>query len=117
MFHDDQVIKKFLELTSEFSTSLIDQDEDVEIDQNSYCFKNSIGGHDVIELKENFSLKDLVPLERPFFNNDTLLKPIIQSSQENILSCNIGTVENPKLIKLSKALSDEKRKRYIKLMK
>ena len=80
-------------------------------------FKNSIGGHDVIELKVTFIPKGLVPLERLFSDNDTLLKLTIQSSEENILSCNIGTAENPKLIELSKALSDEQRKIYIKLIK
>ena len=79
-------------------------------------FKNSIGGHDVIELKVTFIPKGLVPLERLFSDNDTLLKLTIQSSEENILSCNIGTAENPKLIKLFKAHLDEQIKIYIKLM-
>ena len=117
MFHDDKAIKKLLELTGEFSTSLIDQDKYVEIDENASCFKNSIGGHDVSELKGNFIPKGIVPPERLFSNSDTLLKPTMKSSEENVLSSNIGIADNPKLIKLSKALSDEQRRRYIKPMK
>ena len=104
MFHDNQEIRIFLEFTGEFSTSLINQVEDVWMDESAACFKNSIGGHDVIELKGNFIHKGRVPLERLFSNNDTLLKPTMQSSKENVLSCNIGTTDNPKLTKLSKAL-------------
>ena len=44
------------------------------MDENASCFKNSIGGHDVVELKGNYIPKGLVPLERLFSNNDTLLK-------------------------------------------
>ena len=87
VFHDDQEIRKFLDLTGEFSISLIVQDEDFLMDEKSSCFKNSIGGHDVIELKGNFIPKGLVPLEKLFSNNGTLLKPTMQSSEENILSC------------------------------
>ena len=74
LFHDDQDISVSIELTGEFSTSLIDQDEYVWMNINDSCFKNLIGGHDVIELKGNFIPKGLVPLERFFSNNETLLK-------------------------------------------
>ena len=74
------------------------------MDKNASHFKNSISVHDAIELKGNFIPKGLVPLERLFSNNDTLLKPTMQSYEENDLICNIGTTDNPKLTKLSKAL-------------
>ena len=106
-FHDDQEIKKLLELTGEFSTSLIDQDEDTEIYENASYFKNSIGNHDIIEFKGIFIPKGLVPLERLFSNNDALLNPNVQYFEDNVISCNIGTIAEPNLIKLSKALSDE----------
>ena len=63
VFHDDLEIKKFLELIGEFSTSFIDDDEDVEIDQLPSFSENSIVNHNIIELKGNFIPKGLVPLE------------------------------------------------------
>ena len=41
----------------------------------------------------------------------------MQSSKENVMDCNIGTKEHPKIVKISKALSVEQRERYIKLLK
>ena len=65
----------------------------------------------------NFIHKALVPLEILFSKDDTLLKPTIYSFEENVICCNIGTEDGPKMIKISKSLSDEERKRYIKLLK
>jgi hypothetical protein len=36
--------------------------------------------------------------------------PSIQSQEKDVVDCNIGTVVDPKVIKLSKALSEEKEK-------
>ena len=33
------------------------------------------------------------------------------------MDCNIGTVEHPRMVKISKALTAEQRNRYIKLLK
>ena len=41
----------------------------------------------------------------------------MQSSEENVMVCNIGTKEHPTVVKISKALSEEQRERYIKLLK
>ena len=49
VFHDDKEIKKFLELTCEFSTSLIYQDQYVELDESASCTKNSIGSENIFE--------------------------------------------------------------------
>ena len=48
---------------------------------------------------------------------DTLLKPVVQSSEENVVECNIGSVEQPRMVKISKALAAEQRNMYIKLLK
>ena len=58
-----------------------------------------------------------MPLERIFSKDDTPLKPIVQSSQENVVDCNIGTPEHPRMVKISKALTTEQRNMYIKLLK
>ena len=41
----------------------------------------------------------------------------MQSSEENVMDCNIGTKEHPRMVKISKALTIEQRSRYIKLLK
>ena len=91
VFEDDLEIKRFLELTRESSNSLIDQDHDDEVEDTNEYSENTIDGHKIIELKGNFIPKGLVPLERIFSKDDTLLNPTMQSSEENIINCNIGT--------------------------
>ena len=41
----------------------------------------------------------------------------MQSSEENVMDCNIGTKEHPKMVKISKAFTTEQRNKYIKLLK
>ena len=113
MFEDDIEIKIFLELTHEFSNSLIDQ-EDGKVEEIA---EDEIAGHKIIELKSNFIPKGLLPLERIFSKDDTPLKPVVQSSEENVVDCNIGTAEHPRMVKISKALTPEQRNKYIKLLK
>ena len=59
----------------------------------------------------------MVPLEIIFSKDGTPLKPVVQSSEENVVDCNIGTTEHPRMVKISKALTAEQRNRYIKLLK
>ena len=117
MFEDDIEIKIFLELTHEFSNSLIDQEEDDEDGDVEEIAENEISSHKIIELKGNFIPKGLVPLERIFSKDDTPLKPVVQSLEENVVDCNIGTAEHPRMVKILKALTAEQRNRYIKLLK
>jgi hypothetical protein len=56
-------------------------------------------------LKNNIIPKGLVPLEKLFDENAKNLK--ITASEEDVEECNIGTEENPKMVKLSKTLSPE----------
>ena len=41
----------------------------------------------------------------------------MQSSEENVISCNIAIEEQPKMVKILKSLLVEQRNRYIKLLK
>ena len=102
-FEDDIEIKRFLQVTSEFSNSLIDQEQDDEIEYFECVTKNEIAGHKIIELKGNFIPKGLVPLERIFSKDDTPLKLVVQYLEENVMYCNIGTPEHPRMVKISKA--------------
>ena len=117
VFEDDLEIKRFLELTGEFYNSLIDQEQDDETEYTEGVAENKIAGHKIIELKSNFIPKGLVPLESIFLKDDTPLKPVMQSSEENVMDRNIGTKEHPRIVKISKALTTEQRNRYIKLLK
>jgi len=74
VFEDDLEINRFLELTGEFSNSLIDQEQDDGTEYTEGFAKNEIVGHKIIELKINFIPKGLVPLERIFSKDDTPLK-------------------------------------------
>ena len=81
IFEDNIEIKRFLELTCEFSYSLIDLEQDDEVQEFEGIAENKIAGHKIIELKINFIPKGLVPLERIFSKDDTPLKPVVQSSE------------------------------------
>jgi len=60
------------------------------------------GESEVIEIKDNFLPAGLTPLEDKFDSNDIPRKPKMQPLNAKIEDCNIGTTENPKIIKLSK---------------
>jgi hypothetical protein len=59
----------------------------------------------------------LAPLEDIFDSNDLSKKPKMQPINAEIEECNIGTIENPKMIKLSRTLPPDKKSEYIKLFK
>ena len=96
---------------------MIDQENDNQFEDVDEYSENSIAGHKIIELKGNFIPKGLVPLERICSKDDTMLKPVMQTSEEKVISCNIGTEEYPRMVKILKSLSVEQRNRYIKLLK
>lgn len=56
-------------------------------------------------------------MEDIFDSNDVVKSPRMTSRDDEVEECNIGTEENPKVIKISKNLTKESRDRYIKLMK
>ena len=66
-------IKRFLELTGEFSNYLIDLEQDDETEYIEGVAENEIAGHKIIELKSNFIPKGLVPLERIFLKMCNIL--------------------------------------------
>ena len=70
-----------------------------------------------IKLKNNCIPKGLVPLEKLFNCNDVARNPKVISSDIEVEDCNIWTKEQPKIIKLSKNLSLERKERYVELMR
>jgi hypothetical protein len=121
-FEDDKQIESFLKMDGEFASLNIDEEycceeEDVVVLANDDYFKNQIVGKDIMQLKNNIIPKGLVPLEKLFDNNDVAKSPKITVNDGDVEDCNIGTQEDPKIIKLSKKLSPEVKKRYLNLMK
>jgi hypothetical protein len=76
-----------------------------------------VAGHNIVELKKKHIPRGLVPLERLFHNQDVSRGDAIKKQEEEVMDCNIGTAENPKIVKLSKALPLEQKDRYVSLMK
>ena len=72
---------------------------------------------EVIELKDNFLPTGLTPLEDIFDSNDIPRKPKMQPLNAAIEDCNIGTVQKPKIIKLSKSLPPDQKPKYVDLFK
>jgi hypothetical protein len=93
------------------------EEEDVVVFTNDGYFKNQIAGRDIVQLKSNIFPKGLVPLHKLFDNNDVARNPKITINDGDVEDCNIGTQEDPKIIKLSKTLNLEIKQRYVNLMK
>jgi len=70
-----------------------------------------------LQLKNNCIPKGLVPLERLFDNNDVAHQPKMEPNEGEVEHCNIGTEEEPKIIKISKNLSPDERGEYVSMLK
>ena len=70
VFEDDMQIRRFLELSGEFVNTPIDteniqDDEELEEEGNrTEKLKGTLGGKDIIQLKNNFIPRGLIPLEK-----------------------------------------------------
>jgi hypothetical protein len=118
VFSDDLELQIFLHTINEFSNISIDQEsqedenEKLEDQQSSHMLKTVVG-HDIVEMKTNHIPRGLVPLERLFDNNDVYKGNSMKNQEEEVTECNIGTTENPNIIKLSKALVAEQKDMYV----
>ena len=109
-------------MENEFENMNIDEEYyDEEVDESSFTkdgyFDNHIVGRDIVQLKINIIPKGLVSLEKLFDNNDVARSPKIAVNEGDVEYCNIGTQEDPKIIKLSITISPKVKKKYINLMK
>ena len=96
----------------------IQDDEELEEEGNSTeKLKGTLGGKDIIQLKNNFIPRGLIPLENIFDQNDVAKNPKVKPVDDAIEDQNIGTKENPKIVKLSKKLPEKEKEEYVKLMK
>ena len=113
VFEDDMQIKRFLELSGEFINTHIDEedansqnflDADEEEAAGAGKLKDSLGGRDIVQFKSNHIPRGLIPLQSLFDQNDIAKDPKVEPTANAIKYINIGTVSNPKIIKLSKKL-------------
>jgi hypothetical protein len=117
VFEDYLEIKRFLETVEEFSALHIDQDHDDTKIPRVDIFLNKIADNKIIQIPSNHIPKGSVPLEILFDKNDVDVKVKGSSEEADVIECNLGTVENPKYVKLSSSLSKEQRDEYVKLLK
>ena len=59
----------------------------------------------VLQLKDNNIPRSLVPLEDLFDQVDVARKPTMLPTEKGVEDVNIGTTDNPKMVKMSKSLS------------
>jgi hypothetical protein len=119
VFKDDEEIQRFLKTIEEFFNISIDQyDEDAEAQiHTAEVLKDTIVGHKIIELKTNHLPKGLVPLERLFDHNDVSRKVVIQTEETDVEDCDISSGANPRLVRVSRKLSQKHKGAYFELMK
>ena len=111
-------IRRFLELSGEFVNTPIDtendnyesiqDDEELEKEGNgAEKLRGTLGGKDIIQLKNNFIPRGLIPLEKLFDQNDVAKNPKVKLVEDDVEDRNIGTKENPKIIKVSNKLPEK----------
>ena len=88
-----------MECMEEFSKLQIDEEQEKTESGQQQFYKNSMVGQHIIELKNNFIPKGLVPLERIFDNNDVFIKSENKTDKNSIVDCNIGTKNDPNMLK------------------
>jgi ribonuclease HI len=123
VFEDDEQLRKFLESLDEFSETYNDQENQndpfwiMQEGEDAKEFHDKIADHRMLVLKNNQIPKGLIPLERLFNKDDMPSKTTLQPQPEEVEDCNIGTVDNPRMVKLSKFLSVENKNKYTELLK
>ena len=83
----------------------------------TWSTKTPCGGEDIVQLKGNHIPRGLIPLEKLFDQNDVTKNPKMKLVDDAFEDKNIGTEENPKIIKLSKSFPVKEKEYYINLMK
>jgi hypothetical protein len=116
VFDDDQQVNIFLTMSQEFENCVIDEEE-VADESKEDPFINNIVYHEIIQLKNNCTPKGLVPLQKLFYSNDVAKSPGVKPSHEEVEDVNIGTNQEPKLVKISKKLPAKVKKKYVDLLK
>ena len=115
MFDYDQQVNKILTMSQEFENCAID--EEVVDQDKEYPFINCIVDHEIIQLKDNCIPKGLVPLEKLFDSKDVAKSPRVKPSHKDVEDVNIGSKQEPRLVKIFEKLPSKVKKKYIDLLK
>ena len=99
VFQGDKEIEDFLQNEGKYKDTSIDGEQD---DGEPNMEVNKM---EVLQLKDNVIRKYLIPLEELFDQDDVARKPSLMPTEKGVEDVNIGTTENPKMVKLSRALS------------
>jgi ribonuclease HI len=122
VFKDDEQIRKFLEAVGDFSETHIDQENQndhiwiMQEGEDPQEFQEKIANHRMLVLKKNQISKGLIPLERLFDQNDIPLKSTLQPQPEEVEDYDVGTKEEPRMVKISKYLPLEVKIKYKDLL-
>eukprot|EP00253_Pinus_taeda_P009965 PITA_09965 len=81
------------------------QDTSIDGEQDDGELDMEVNQMEVLQLKDNVIPKGLIPLEELFDQDDVAQKPSLMPTEKGVEYVNIRTTENPKMVKLSKALS------------
>ena len=68
-------------------------------------------------MKSNHIPRGIIPLENLFYQNDVARDPKMKPTDDVVEKKNIGTEQNPRIIKLSKNLLVKEKEDYVNLMK
>lgn len=71
---------------------------------------------EMLQLKDNNIPRGLIPLEELFGHDNVAKKPTMVPTKKGVEDINIGTIDKPKMVKLSKSLPTEVKSKYIALM-
>jgi hypothetical protein len=85
--------------------------------ENPEKFQDKIANHRMLLLKNNQITIGLLPLERLFDQDDIPLKYTLRPQPEEVEDCDVGTKENPKMVKISKYLLTQIKSKYVELLK
>ena len=104
VFEDDMQIRRFLELSGEFVNTRVENEngndrtpedeEEVDSEEDAKNLRKTLGGKDIIQLKNNFIPRGLIPLERLFDQNDVGKNPKVKPVGDAVEDRNIGPEED-----------------------
>ena len=110
VYWDDNERNAFLQSEGKFKDTPIEGDyevDDQEMEANQM---------DILQLKDNVIPRGLIPLQKLFDHDDVAKKPSLVPTKKAVEDVNIGKTDKPKLVKFSKALSPEVKKKYVKFL-
>ena len=105
-----EFVNTHIDAENDDSENFQDVEENEEEKTSTGKLKGTLGGKDIIQLKSNFIPRGLIPLEKLFYQNDVAKDPKVKPVDNAIENRNIGTKENPNIVKLSKTFLQKKKK-------